>query len=98
VWARKASAGGMNPTLRALLRIFDPGTSTYTELGAADLSITTDASAAWASYTLAWSLTSVTARARASEQQPARRGQRNQAAERRRVRPGSATGVDARIV
>jgi len=59
IWARKSSGGGGNPTLRAFLRVFDPGTSTYVELGSANVSITNDSSTAWASYALHWSLASV---------------------------------------
>ena len=58
-WARKSSTGGTNPTLRAFLRVFDPGTTTYAELGSASVSITNDSSSAWASYSLTWSLVSV---------------------------------------
>ena len=59
IWARKSSGGGGNPTLRAFLRVFDPGTSTYVELGSASVSITNDSSTAWASYAPHWSLASV---------------------------------------
>jgi len=49
--ARKAgSTGGTNPTLRAWLRDFDPGTGTYVELGNASLAITTDSTAPFALY------------------------------------------------
>ena len=59
IWARKSAANGSNPTLRAFLRVFDPGTSTYVALGSANVSITNDSSTAWASYALHWSLASV---------------------------------------
>lgn len=50
--ARKAgSTGGTNPTLRAWLRDFDPGTGTYVELGNASLAITTDSTSPFALYT-----------------------------------------------
>jgi len=58
-WARKSSTGGTSPTLRAFLRVFDPGTSAYVELGSANVSVTNDSSTAWASYALPWSLASV---------------------------------------
>jgi hypothetical protein len=58
VWARKTSANGTNPTLRAYLRVFDPATSTYVELGNAGV-VVTSAPTAWASYALTWSLASV---------------------------------------
>ena len=56
IWGRKATSGGTNPTLRAYLRVFDPGTATYVELGGADASITTNA---WASSSFTWSPASV---------------------------------------
>lgn len=59
VWARKTSTGGTNPTLRAFLRVFDPGTSTYTELGAANATVTANSTLAWARLDLAWALSSV---------------------------------------
>lgn len=59
VWARKTSSGGTAPTLRAFLRVFDPGTSTYTELGSANVTVTTESTSPWASYTPTWSLASV---------------------------------------
>lgn len=59
VWARKTASGGTNPTLRAFLRVFDPGTSTYTELGAANVTVFTNANDAWAEYDLTWSLANV---------------------------------------
>jgi hypothetical protein len=59
IWARKSSTGGTNPTLRAFLRVFDPATSTYVELGSASASITNDSSTAWAAYSPTWSLASV---------------------------------------
>jgi hypothetical protein len=59
VFARKATAGGTPPTLRAFLRVRDPGTSTYTELGSANATITTEPSVAFASYAMTWSLASV---------------------------------------
>lgn len=59
VWARKTSTGGVAPTLRAFLRVFDPGTGTYAELGAANVTVTTESTAAWAPYAPSWSLASV---------------------------------------
>ena len=59
VWARKTSTGGTNPTLRAFLRVFDPGTSTYTDLGAANATVTAGGTSAWARLDLAWALSSV---------------------------------------
>lgn len=48
---RKAgSTGGTNPTLRAWLRDFNPGTGTYVELGNASLAITTDSTSPFALY------------------------------------------------
>jgi hypothetical protein len=55
IWARK-SGTGTNPTLRAYLRVFDPGTSSYVELGSRDAPVTTGA---WASYSLTWAPASV---------------------------------------
>jgi len=60
IWARKASSGGTNPTLRAFLRVFDPATSTYVELGAANVTVATNSAQAWAERDLTWSLASVT--------------------------------------
>jgi hypothetical protein len=59
VFARKATAGGTTPTLRAFLRVRNPSTSTYVELGQADATITTEPTLAFASYALTWSLASV---------------------------------------
>lgn len=59
VWARKTSANGTNPTLRAYLRVFNPVTSTYVELGSSSVTVTTGSSSAWGSYVLTWSLASV---------------------------------------
>ena len=59
MFARKATSGGTAPTLRAILRAFNPGTSTYTELGTANATITTEPTAAFASYVLTWTLASV---------------------------------------
>jgi hypothetical protein len=59
VFARKASSGGTAPTLRAFLRVFDPGTSAYTDLGPANATITTQPTLAFASYALSWTLVSV---------------------------------------
>ncbi len=59
VWARKTTATGTNPTLRAFLRVFDPATSLYTELGTANVTVTTEPTATWAPYSLTWSLASV---------------------------------------
>ena len=52
VFARKATAGGTPPTLRAFLRVRNPGTSTYIELGPANATITTEPTLAFASYAL----------------------------------------------
>jgi hypothetical protein len=60
VWARKTGSGGTNPTLRAFLRVFDPATSTYTELGAANATVTANGNQAWVEHDLTWSLTGVT--------------------------------------
>jgi hypothetical protein len=59
VYARKASAGGTAPTLRAFLRVRNPSTSTYVELGQAIATITTEPTLSFASYALTWSLASV---------------------------------------
>jgi hypothetical protein len=59
VWARKTSSGGTAPTLRAFLRVFDPATSTYVDLGQANATVTTNANQPWATYDLGWSLASV---------------------------------------
>jgi hypothetical protein len=59
VFARKASGGGIAPTLRAFLRVFNPSTSTYTELGTANATITTEPTLPFASYALSWTLASV---------------------------------------
>ena len=59
VWARKTSTLGTNPTLRAFLRVFNPSTSAYTELGTANVTVTTESTSAWAAYNLTWSLASV---------------------------------------
>jgi hypothetical protein len=59
VYARKASAGGTAPTLRAFLRVLNPSTSTYTELGTANATITTEPTLPFASYALSWTLASV---------------------------------------
>jgi hypothetical protein len=60
VWARKGTTGGTNPTLRAFLRVFDPATSTYTELGAANGTVTANPTNAWPELNLEWSLANVT--------------------------------------
>jgi hypothetical protein len=60
VWARKTSSGGSNPTLRAFLRVFNPATSTYTELGTGNVTVTAESSSPWAAHIPAWSLASVT--------------------------------------
>ncbi len=59
VWARKTTANGTNPTLRAFLRVFDPATSTYTELGTANATVVSNPTVAWARLNLTWSLASV---------------------------------------
>ena len=59
VWARKTSTLGVNPTLRAFLRAFDPATSMYTELGTANVTVTTESTSPWAAYSPSWSLASV---------------------------------------
>jgi hypothetical protein len=59
VWARKTTALGTNPTLRAFLRVFDSGTSTYAVLGTANVTVTTEPTSAWAQYSPTWSLASV---------------------------------------
>ena len=60
VWARKTSTLGAGPTLRAFLRVFNPTTSIYTELGTANVTVTTESTSPWAAYTPFWSLASVT--------------------------------------
>jgi len=55
VRARKA-AWGTAPTLRAFLRVFDPGTSVYTEISSASVAVTTTS---WAAYTPTWALSGV---------------------------------------
>ena len=60
VWARKTSNLGAAPTLRTFLRVFNPATSTYTELGAANVTVTTESTSPWVAYTPSWSLASVT--------------------------------------
>jgi hypothetical protein len=59
IWARKGTTGGTNPTLRAFLRVFDPGTSTYTALGTANRVVATNPTQAWAEINLTWSLAGV---------------------------------------
>jgi hypothetical protein len=59
VFARKALSGGTAPTLRAFLRVRNPSTSTYVELGLANATITTEPTLAFASYALSWTLASV---------------------------------------
>ena len=59
VRARKTTTGGTTPTLRAFLRAWNPATSTYTELGTANMGVTNDSSTAFASYSLTWALASV---------------------------------------
>ena len=59
VWARKTAALGTAPTLRAFLRVYNPSTTAYTELGTANATITTEPTAAFASYALTWTLASV---------------------------------------
>lgn len=59
VWARKTSSGGRAPTLRAFLRVLNPATSTWIELGAADATVTPNANQPWATYDLGWGLASV---------------------------------------
>ena len=60
VYARKATSGGNAPTLRAFLRVYNPITTAYTELGTANATITTEPSVAFASAALSWTLASVT--------------------------------------
>ena len=60
VWARKTATLGTNPTLRAFLRVFDPATASYTELGTASVTVSTEPTSAWAQYSPAWSLSSAT--------------------------------------
>ncbi len=60
MWARKSRSGGANPTLRAFLRVFDPATSTYTELGSANGTVVPNARQAWAAVNLTWTLNGVT--------------------------------------
>jgi hypothetical protein len=60
VWARKTSTLGVNPTLRVFLRVFDPATSTYVELGSASVTVTTESTSPWAAYTPTGLLASVT--------------------------------------
>jgi hypothetical protein len=60
VWARKTAAGGTNPTLRAFLRVFDPATSTYLELGAANETVVANPTQPWVDIDLSWTLASVT--------------------------------------
>ena len=59
VFARKALSGGTAPTLRAFLRVRNPSTSTYVELGQANATITTEPTLSFASYALSWTLASV---------------------------------------
>ena len=59
IWARKTSTGGTSPTLRAFLRVFDPATSTYVDLGQADATVSTNSTQAWTEHDLTWSLSSV---------------------------------------
>jgi len=59
VFARKASTGGTAPNLRAFLRVFNPSTSAYTELGTANATIATESTLPFASYALSWTLASV---------------------------------------
>ena len=60
MFARKATAGGIAPTLRVFLRVFDPATSTWTELGTGNATVITNANQAWATCDLTWSLAGVT--------------------------------------
>ena len=59
VFARKATVGGTAPTLRAFLRVRNPSSSTYVELGQANATITTEPTLSFASYALSWTLASV---------------------------------------
>jgi len=59
MFARKATAGGTAPTLRAFLRVYNPSTTAYTELGTANATITAEPTLAFASYALTWTLASV---------------------------------------
>lgn len=56
VWARKTSTLGVNPTLRAFLRVFDPSTSDYTELGTANVTVAAGSTSPFAELTPAWTL------------------------------------------
>ena len=56
VWARKTSTLGVNPTLRAFLRVFDPSTSAYTELGTANVTVAAGSTSPFAELTPAWTL------------------------------------------
>jgi len=60
VWARKTAALGTNPTLRAFFRVFHPATSTWTDLGTANVTVSANPTAAWARLSLAWSLAGAT--------------------------------------
>ena len=60
VWARKGASGGNNPTLRAFMRVFDPATSTYSELGAANRVVSTNPKQGWVELDLTWPLAGVT--------------------------------------
>ncbi len=60
VWACKTATLGTNPTLRAFLRVFDPATASYTELGTANVTVSTEPTSAWAAHSPAWSLSGVT--------------------------------------
>jgi hypothetical protein len=59
VFARKRTANGNNPTLRAFLRVFDPVSSTYVELGTANVTVTTNPTSAWVDYQPTWALSGV---------------------------------------
>ena len=60
VWARKTSTLGAAPTLRVFLRVFNPATSIYTELGAANVTVATESTSPWVARTPSWLLASVT--------------------------------------
>ena len=59
MFARKSVSGGADPTLRAFLRVLDPATSTYTELGTANVTVIPNANQAWVEHDLTWTLASV---------------------------------------
>lgn len=58
-WARKTASGGTNPTLRAFLRVLDPVSGMYTELGSSDAAVSRNANQSWGTLELSWALTGV---------------------------------------